>query len=308
MKAVTLDQLLADRAAKRAVVLATNLSSGEEQLIYPEDDTFLAGIAPALAEAIRTGVHDDRSTTIDTEDGRVFLNVFNPPLRVIIVGAVHIAQPLARMAALSGYEVVVVDPRRAFASQMSFPGVTVLSEWPDDAIYDLGAGPAHGDRHVDTRSENRRSSLGGRSTLQGVLRGRAGEAKRRTGHGSNACIGPASATTPRRASRARWASPSAPSRRPRSPSPSWRRSPSICATPGRNRDTALAMRFGSIPLDEAAGAILGHSTRLRQDYIQKGTHPFGGGRRPAPRRGVHGSHWGAASTRATSPKMRQRSA
>ena len=137
MKAVTLDQLLADRAAKRAVVLATNLSSGEEQLIYPEDDTFLAGIAPALAEAIRTGVHDDRSTTIDTEDGRVFLNVFNPPLRVIIVGAVHIAQPLARMAALSGYEVVVVDPRRAFASQMSFPGVTVLSEWPDDAITTL---------------------------------------------------------------------------------------------------------------------------------------------------------------------------
>ena len=137
MKAATLDQLLADRAAKRAVVLATNLSSGEEQLIYPEDDASLAGIAPALAEAIRTGVHDDRSTAIDTEDGRVFLNVFNPPLRVIIVGAVHIAQPLARMAALSGYEVVVVDPRRAFASQMRFPGVTVFSEWPDDAITTL---------------------------------------------------------------------------------------------------------------------------------------------------------------------------
>ena len=137
MKAATLNQLLADRAAKRAVVLATNLSSGEEQLLYPQEETSLTGVAPTLAEAILSAAHQDRSATVDTDDGRVFLNVFNPPLRVIIVGAVHIAQPLARMAALAGYEVVVVDPRRAFASQMRFPGVSVFSEWPDDAITTL---------------------------------------------------------------------------------------------------------------------------------------------------------------------------
>ena len=57
---------------------------------------------------------------------------------MIIVGAVHIAQPLARMAALAGYDVTIVDPRRAFASEDRFPGVTLLSEWPDDVLRDLG--------------------------------------------------------------------------------------------------------------------------------------------------------------------------
>jgi xanthine dehydrogenase accessory factor len=134
MKTAILDQLLADRAAKRAVVLATDLASGEGQLLYPSDETSLAGVPSALAEAARAAAQDDRSGTVETGEGRVFLNVFNAPLRVIIVGAVHIAQPLARMAVLAGYEVVVVDPRRAFADQMRFPGVTVLSDWPDDAI------------------------------------------------------------------------------------------------------------------------------------------------------------------------------
>ena len=134
MKTAILNQLLADRAAKRAVVLATDLASGEGQLLYPSDETSLAGVPSALAEAARAAAQDDRSVTVETGEGRVFLNVFNAPLRVIIVGAVHIAQPLARMAVLAGYEVVVVDPRRAFADQMRFPGVTVLSDWPDDAI------------------------------------------------------------------------------------------------------------------------------------------------------------------------------
>ena len=138
MKTATLDQLLADRTAKRLVVLATNLSSGEEQLLYPGDEAFLAEAPPALTDAVQAAVRDDRCATIETGDGRVFLNVFNPPLRAIIVGAVHIAQPLARVAAVVGYEVVVVDPRRAFANQIRFPGVTVVSEWPDDAIAKLG--------------------------------------------------------------------------------------------------------------------------------------------------------------------------
>jgi len=65
------------------------------------------------------------------------LHVFNPPLRMILIGAVHISQPLARMAALAGYEVVVVDPRRAFASAARFPGVEVRIDWPDEALEDL---------------------------------------------------------------------------------------------------------------------------------------------------------------------------
>jgi xanthine dehydrogenase accessory factor len=89
---------------------------------------------PAALAAIRKAQSEDRSTVIDTPGGEVFVEVFNPRLRAIIVGAVHIAQPLARMAALTGYLVTVVDPRTAFASDSRFPDVAVSTDWPDEAL------------------------------------------------------------------------------------------------------------------------------------------------------------------------------
>lgn len=136
MKQATLTQLLADRAAKRAVVLVTNLSSGDDHLVYPAEDG-ANGLDEKLAAAMDEAVRADRSMTVETPDGEVFLHVFNPPLRLIIVGAVHIAQPFARMAVLTGYDVTVIDPRRAFASDERFPGMTLLSDWPDDALNTL---------------------------------------------------------------------------------------------------------------------------------------------------------------------------
>ena len=137
MKRALLDQLVADRAAKRAVVLVTNLDNGEARLVHPSDEASLAALPPALARAIASSVHEDRCSSIELPEGRMFLNAFNPPLRLLIVGAVHMAQPLARMAVLTGYDVVIVDPRRAFASEERFPGVTLLDDWPDDALRDL---------------------------------------------------------------------------------------------------------------------------------------------------------------------------
>ncbi len=136
MKQAILEQLLADRAAKRAVVLVTNLSSGDGHLVYPAEDG-ANGLDATLAAAVDDAVRADRSTTVETTGGDVFLHVFNPPRRLIVVGAVHIAQPLARMAVLAGYDVTVVDPRGAFASEDRFPGMTVLSDWPDDALNTL---------------------------------------------------------------------------------------------------------------------------------------------------------------------------
>lgn len=133
MKQTTLDQLLKDRAAKRPVVLATNLTSGLEKILYPVDRTDKSDLDSESLAAVRA----DKSCTVETADGPVFLHVFNPPLRMILVGAVHISQPLARMAAMAGYEVVVVDPRRAFASAARFPGLEVRTEWPDEALEDL---------------------------------------------------------------------------------------------------------------------------------------------------------------------------
>ena len=99
MKADTLSQVQADRAAKRPVVLATNLASGAEHLIYPGEPN---DAGDPLYEPAREAMRSDKSRTVETDEGAVFLHIFNPPLRMIVVGAVHIGQPLARMGVLAG--------------------------------------------------------------------------------------------------------------------------------------------------------------------------------------------------------------
>lgn len=134
MKTENLSQLLRDRADKRIVVTATDLGSGKEQLIYPADN----GAGDELTKAARTATRADKSQIHEMSDGRrIFLHVHNPPLRMMIVGAVHIAQPLSRMAVLAGYEVTVIEPRRAFASEDRFPGVHLNGDWADDALDEL---------------------------------------------------------------------------------------------------------------------------------------------------------------------------
>ena len=128
-------QLLKAKAAKRPAVLATKLMSDEQILIYPEENKEETWLVKAASEALKA----DKSGTITSPDADLwFLNVFNPPLRLILVGAVHIAQPLAHMAALAGYDVTVVDPRAAFASHDRFPGVALSTDWPDAALGQLG--------------------------------------------------------------------------------------------------------------------------------------------------------------------------
>jgi len=124
-----LEQLLKDRAEKRAVALATNLTTGKEELLYP-----VRAPGSTLAEQVNDALREDKARTVETLEGEVFINVYNPPLRLLIAGAVHIAQPLARMAVLAGYDVTIIDPRRAFATAERFPGVTLLTEWPDEGI------------------------------------------------------------------------------------------------------------------------------------------------------------------------------
>ena len=137
MKADVLAQLNADRADKRPVALVTGLESGEQRLVYPRNNSGLDGVSPDLIEAAQTALRDDRSRPIETDAGRYFIQVHSPPPRLFIVGAVHIAQPLARMAALAGYAVTVVDPRQAFASDARFPDVAVSRDWPDAALSEL---------------------------------------------------------------------------------------------------------------------------------------------------------------------------
>lgn len=137
MKATTLKQLLADQKAKTPVALATLLASGEEGLVYYDSASGDLAKRPTVIAAARDALHDDKSRTVSTPDGDVFVHVFNPPLRMVLVGAVHIAQPLSRMASVGGYDVFVVDPRQSFATADRFPGVTIVDEWPDDGVRSL---------------------------------------------------------------------------------------------------------------------------------------------------------------------------
>ncbi len=134
MKLELLQRALEASRGGRAAALVTNLKSGLQSFVEGAEAIGSLPLTSEIAAAIRTAFVEDRNATVDTADGPVFIEVFNPRLRCIIVGAVHIAQPLARMAALTGYLVTVVDPRTAFASDARFPSVEISTEWPDEAL------------------------------------------------------------------------------------------------------------------------------------------------------------------------------
>lgn len=134
MQRAILDELLRNRAENVPVVLATNLKTGAQTLLYLFGKKGSTGWPHEVAEAARTALRHDRSVTVETAEGPVFVNAFNPPLRFIAVGAVHITQALAPMAALAGYEVTVIDPRSAFATDARFGQVSLRTDWPDEAM------------------------------------------------------------------------------------------------------------------------------------------------------------------------------
>jgi xanthine dehydrogenase accessory factor len=128
MRRELLKALNVARRSRLPVVRAVELSSGDEQLINPHADK--SAIGRAAAEAARA----DQSRSLEIDGRTWFLTVYNPPLDLVIVGAVHIAQPLSRMAQLAGYGVRVIDPRTAFATADRFPDVAISHEWPDAAL------------------------------------------------------------------------------------------------------------------------------------------------------------------------------
>jgi len=117
---VLLSDLVAARSARRAVALEVRPEGWSRRLLSPGEDA----AADARFRSDRSGME---------EDGR-FLAIHNPPLRLIVVGAVHIAQPLLTMARLCGYDPTLIDPREAFGSSARFPGETILPDWPDEAL------------------------------------------------------------------------------------------------------------------------------------------------------------------------------
>jgi len=115
-----LEELVAARAKRRPVAYVVNSETWARRIDAP----------PLHAERFRA----DKSGF----EGAEFIAIYNPPLRMVVVGAVHIAQPLIQMARLAGYDPVLIDPRQSFGSESRFPGETILQGWPDEALQEHG--------------------------------------------------------------------------------------------------------------------------------------------------------------------------
>ncbi|CUI01994.1 XdhC family protein [Leisingera aquaemixtae] len=116
-----LEDLVQARASRTPVAYEVNLTTGARRLVR--------GAYPDRMRMDRSGLE---------EDGETFVAVHNPPLRLVVVGAVHIAQALVPMARIAGYDPVIIDPRAAFASAERFPGEALMDDWPDEAVQKLG--------------------------------------------------------------------------------------------------------------------------------------------------------------------------
>ena len=133
MDLAILTALNAERAARRAALLITDVASGRQRLVREAE---IAGdpLAGLLGQRLRSG----KSGMAETPDGEVFVTVQVPPVRILVICAVNISHALAPMARLLGHDLIIVDPRTAFATPERFPGVDLRAEWPQEVLPQLG--------------------------------------------------------------------------------------------------------------------------------------------------------------------------
>ena len=133
MQLALLAALNAERAARRPAILVTDTADGGQRLVRAAE-IGNDPLADTLAERLRTG----RSGAVEAGGRSLFLTVQVPPVRLVVIGAVHISQALCPMAAALDLDVTVIDPRTAFATPERFPGVALVAEWPDAALARIG--------------------------------------------------------------------------------------------------------------------------------------------------------------------------
>ncbi len=137
MKLTNLKALNEARAAGKSVMLFSNVETGAETLSIDGQGSGDVDITLALREAATRAHNEDRGRLVEADGQRIFIQIFNPARRLVIVGAVHIAQPLVPMARLAGYKVTVIDPRGAWATPERFPDIEIDRRWPDEALEDI---------------------------------------------------------------------------------------------------------------------------------------------------------------------------
>ncbi len=129
MKRAVLSELNTERAERRAVIVLTDVVSGEQRLVKA-GEIAADPLHQQLGQHLRMG----KSGMIEVDGRKLFLNIYAPTARLVIIGAVHISQTLAPLAQSLGYDVFVVDPRTAFAAPERFPDIPLFADWPDVAL------------------------------------------------------------------------------------------------------------------------------------------------------------------------------
>ena len=137
MQLTTLKALNEARKNGKSALLFSDLDSGAETLTIEGEGSGDIEVTQEINEAAERAQIEDRGRMLELEGRRIFIQVFNPPRRLIIVGAVHISQPLVPIARLAGYAVTVIDPRGAWATPERVPDVDIDSRWPDEALENL---------------------------------------------------------------------------------------------------------------------------------------------------------------------------
>ena len=133
MQAKLLSAMNALKRDRRAAIRIAALDGSSDRLVTDADDL----LGDPLAEELEARFRSGKSGLVETTDGDVFLTVQVPEPRIVCVGAVHISQALAAMAAIAGFHLIVVDPRTAFATPERFSGVDLHAEWPEDILPSL---------------------------------------------------------------------------------------------------------------------------------------------------------------------------
>ena len=135
MRAELLDAAVRAQADKRPVVLLRSLDSAERWLLDPsETPDGLESLPDALRAHCYEALKRDGASVVESDGQRYLLQTISPPYRLLVVGAVHIAQALVPMARIAGYATTLVDPRPAFATSQRFPGIEILNAWPQDVM------------------------------------------------------------------------------------------------------------------------------------------------------------------------------
>ena len=129
MDPLILRKVNAERRARRAVVHLTDLADGRDRIVR-EGDTVVGPLGEAIATAFRSG----KSGVVEVDGRSYFLNAYLPPARIVVIGAVHISQALAAIANVAGFDLTIIDPRTAFATEERFAGVDLVADWPEDVL------------------------------------------------------------------------------------------------------------------------------------------------------------------------------